>query len=209
MIADRCCRPWVTRAGFFALGLGLSCIGTLAGSIGFVRARSAGHIYAEADVPPAPVALVLGAQVYPDGTPSPFLAARLDVAVRLFQAGRVETILVSGDSDAAEFDESAAMRAYLIDAGMPPDRIVVDSEGFDTFASCLRARQVFGAHRLTVVSQTYHLPRAVATCRALGLEANAVGDDNDGRCSPSWRRGVLRDQLASVKTVVDLMTRRG
>ena len=77
-----------------------------------LRATAADHIYSESDVPTAPVALVLGAKVFPDGTPSPFLTARLDLAKRLYDAGRVEVIIVSGDNDGPEYDEPADARLF-------------------------------------------------------------------------------------------------
>jgi vancomycin permeability regulator SanA len=180
----------------------------LAGSIGYVRLTAAGHLYSENEVPDAPVALVLGAKVYPDGTPSSFLAARLDLAYRLYSAGKVRVVVVSGDKMAKEYNEPEAMRTYLINAGMPAEAIVADYAGFDTYASCARALHTFGVEQLIVVTQSYHLPRAVATCRALGVEATGVGDDTPRRFGRPWIHGVIRDQLACVKTVIDLRTRR-
>ena len=184
-------------------------LAAVAGSVRFVRATAAGHIYMESEVPAAPVALVLGAKVFPDGTPSPFLTARLDLAKRLYDAGRVEMIIVSGDSNAAEYDEPAAMREYLVYAGVPASKVVVDDTGFDTYESCMRARRIFNVSRLIMVTQSYHLPRAVATCRALGVDAMGVGDDLARQHPRSWRRGVVRDQLACLKTVIDLRARPG
>ncbi len=192
---------------YFLAGVGLAGVGLLAGSIGFVRASAAGHIHSEESVPPAPVALVLGAMVYPSGTPSPFLAARLDLAHRLYQAGKVQVVLVSGDNMAPEYNEPAAMRAYLINAGMPAEAVVADYAGFDTYDSCARAKRIFGVQQLVMVTQSYHLPRAVATCRALGVDATGVGDSTL-RHTRAWRRGKVRDQLACVKTVMDLITDR-
>jgi vancomycin permeability regulator SanA len=180
----------------------------LAGSIGYVRFTAAGHLYSEDEVPAAPVALVLGAKVYPNGTPSPYLAARLDLAHRLYSAGKVRVVLVSGDNMAKEYNEPDAMRTYLINAGMPAEAVVTDYAGFDTYDSCARALRIFGVEQLIVVTQSYHLPRAVATCRALGVDATGVGDDRVRRFSRAWIQGVLRDQLACVKTVIDLVTRR-
>jgi vancomycin permeability regulator SanA len=182
-------------------------IGLLAGSVGFVRLTSAAHLHPPESVPPAPVALVLGAQVYPSGTPSPFLAARLDLAHRLYRDGKVRVVLVSGDNMAPEYNEPDAMRDYLISAGMPPEAVIADYAGFDTYDSCARARRIFGVDQLVVVTQGYHLPRAVATCRALGVDATGVGDYTQQN-TRSWRRGSIRDQLACVKTVIDLLTGR-
>ena len=188
-------------------GMGIAGLAAVAGSVRFVRSTAAGHIYAEYDVPKAPAALALGAQVNPDGTPSAFLAARLELAKRLFDAGIVEMIIVSGDHLAPEFDEPAAMRDYLIRAGLPTEKVIADPGGFDTYESCLRAKRTFNLTRLIVVTQSYHLVRAVATCRALGIDATGVGDDSARQHTIAWWRGTIRDQLACVKTVVDLATR--
>ncbi|HZA05981.1 MAG TPA: ElyC/SanA/YdcF family protein [Propionibacteriaceae bacterium] len=195
------------RAALFLAGIGLAGVGLLAGSIGFVRLTSAAHLHTPESVPPAPVALVLGAQVYPSGTPSPFLAARLDLAHRLYRDGKVRVVLVSGDNMAPEYNEPDAMRDYLISAGMPPEAVIADYAGFDTYDSCARARRIFGVDQLVVVTQGYHLPRAVATCRALGVDATGVGDYTQQN-TRSWRRGSIRDQFACVKTVIDLLTGR-
>ena len=188
-------------------GIGIAGLAAVAGSVSFVRSTGTAHIYAEPDVPKAPVALVLGAQVSPDGTPSAFLAARLDLAKRLFDAGIVEMIIVSGDHLAPEFDEPAAMRDYLIRAGLPTEKVIADPGGFDTYESCLRAKRIFHLSRLVIVTQSYHLVRAVATCRALGIDATGVGDDSARQHTIAWWRGAIRDQLACVKTVIDLATR--
>ena len=156
---------------------------------------------------PCPVGLVLGAQVKPDGTPSGFLAARLDLARRLYDAGRIQTIIVSGNHSADEYNEPVAMLNYLTRAGVPADRVITDPGGFDTYQSCLRARQIYGLSQLIMVTQSYHLPRAVATCRALGIDAIGVGDDSARQYRVSWWRGTVRDQLACVKTIADLATR--
>jgi vancomycin permeability regulator SanA len=189
------------------VGIGIAGLVTVAGSASFTRLRAAGYIYAESDVPSAPVALVLGAKVNPDGTPSAFLAARLDLAKRLYDAGLVEMIIVSGDQLAPEFDEPLAMRNYLMMTGLPAEKVIADSGGFDTYESCLRAKRIFNLSQLIIVTQSYHLVRAVATCRALGIDAAGVGDDSARKHTISWLRGTIREQIACVKTVVDLVTR--
>jgi vancomycin permeability regulator SanA len=200
-------RPLLLKFSWLLFGTGIIGLANAAVAVSFVRSAASGHIYTESDVPATPVALVLGAQVNPDGTPSAFLAARLDLAKRLCDAGLVEMIIVSGDHLAPEFDEPAAMRSYLIRAGLPNDRVIADAGGFDTYESCLRAKHIFHLSQLTVVTQTYHLVRAVATCRALGIEAAGVGDDSARQHVIAWWRGAIREQLACVKTVVDLATR--
>ena len=205
-----------TRAGGRWLGIGLATVGAvglgalaaIGGSVAVIRITAAGHSYSASEVPAAPVALVLGAQVYPDGTPSPFLAARLDLAKQLYDAGRVRAILVSGDNMAREYDEPDAMREYLIKAGVPSTQVIADYAGFDTYDSCVRAKKIFGVDELIVVTQGYHLPRAVATCLLVGVKANGVGDFTVRRFFGAWRSGAIRDQLACVKTMIDLLTDR-
>jgi vancomycin permeability regulator SanA len=173
-------------------------------SVKYVRSFASGHLFSVGDVPWAPVGLVLGARVYPDGSPSSFLRGRLDLARILLASGKIERILVSGDHAAKEFDEPAAMRRYLWECGVPEHKIVVDPHGYDTYASCLRARDVYDVTGLTAITQTYHLPRAVGTARALGLDAAGVGDRSVSFRRRAWAQGVIRDQLACVKTVADL-----
>ena len=179
----------------------------------YVRSAARGRIFSEAAAPATPVGVVLGAMVYPDGVPSPFLAARLEVALRLYRSGRVQRLVVSGDSQAPEYDEPGAMRRYLLEAGVPEADVTEDPDGFDTYETCLRARDVYGLHRLTLISQTYHLSRTVGTARLLGLDAIGVGDRSvqvqpSGAPSRSWRWGVLREWIACLKTLRDLQFRR-
>jgi vancomycin permeability regulator SanA len=181
---------------------------TVAGSVLWVRSGADGHLFTEQSVPPAPVALVLGAQVDPDGTPSPFLAARLDLARRLFVAGKVRVLLVSGDNMRHNYDEPSAMRAWLINHGVPDKKIVRDYAGFDTYDSCARAIRIFGVHQLTVVTQSYHLPRAVMLCRRLGLDANGVGDDSVSQFRGPWLTNSTREYGACVKAVYDALSGR-
>jgi vancomycin permeability regulator SanA len=108
---------------------------------------------------------------------------------------------------AEEYNEPEAMRTYLINAGVPAEAVIADYAGFDTYDSCVRALRIFGVTKLIVVTQSYHLPRAVASCRALGIEATGVGDDSV-RHGVAWKRGAIRDQLACAKTVIDLATGR-
>lgn len=187
---------------------GLVGAGTVGGSVAYVRSFARGHLFGVGDVPFAPVGLVLGARVYPDGMPSSFLRARLDLARVLLARGKIERILVSGDHAAPEFDEPEAMRRYLSECGVSDNKIIIDPHGYDTYDSCFRARNVYHLDRLTVITQTYHLPRAVGTARALGLEAAGVGDASARGLRRAWVRGTVRDQLACTKTIVDLATDR-
>jgi vancomycin permeability regulator SanA len=192
-------------AGGIAVVLGLL---TMAGGEIWVRSAAHGRVYSEADVPAAPVALVLGAQVYADGTPSPFLAARLDIAQRLLDAGKVKAILLSGDHSHWNYDEPGDMEVYLIARGVPASKIALDFAGFDTYDSCDRANRIFGVHRAIVVTQSYHIDRAVAVCRDLGVDATGIGDSTVKIYTGPWRRDVIRERGAIVKAVYDVISHR-
>jgi len=130
-----------------------------------------------ADVRPAQAALVLGAYVFPDGRPSTMVEDRLLTAWDLYQAGKVEKILISGDHGRVEYDEVNAMRRFLEAKGVPPEDIFMDHAGFDTYDSMYRARDVFQVHSTVVVTQAFHLPRAIWLARRMGLEADGVVAD--------------------------------
>jgi vancomycin permeability regulator SanA len=207
-------KPWWRRARTWRRAVIVLAVAvlagflTVAGSVLWVRSGADGHLFTEQSVPPAPVALVLGAQVDPDGTPSPFLAARLDLARRLFAAGKVRVLLVSGDNMRHNYDEPSAMRTWLINHGVPDKKIVRDYAGFDTYDSCARAIRIFGVHQVTVVTQSYHLPRAVMLCRRLGLDANGVGDDSVSQFRGPWLTNSTREYGACVKAVYDALSSR-
>lgn len=174
----------------------------------WVSADSRGKVHTLEDAPSAPVALVLGAGLNPDGTPSPFLAGRLEVAAGLYESGRVQVVLVSGDNRVVNYDEPTAMRDWLVERGVPASDVVRDFAGRDTYDSCSRAKRIFGVEQVLVVSQGYHLPRAVTTCRAVGLDAQGVGDWTAQRYPAVWASGARREKLAAIKTVLDLATGR-
>lgn len=178
----------------------------LGGSWAWVRATTAGDRYTAATVPPRDVAIVFGAAVRPDGSPSEFLAGRLDTARALWEAGRVRVIVVSGDNRAKNYDEPTAMRDYLVRGGVPESRVVRDFAGFDSYATCVRARDVFGITGAVLVSQDYHLPRTLRLCRSVGIDAVGVGS-RVGEGTSTWTAGSRREVLADVKAVWEVLTR--
>lgn len=209
MTSLRSVSRWGLRSVTAAAGLLLVGTATLTGLHHWTHSVASDRIYAAGAAPKRPVGLVLGAEVYPNGSPSPFLKARLDLAADLYAADRVEVLIVSGDGTSAANDEPAAMRRYLMSVGVPGERIVQDPAGFDTYDSCVRAQRVYGVDELTIISQTYHLPRALAICHTIGLEAVAVGDESvKAGHTRTWRYGVRREVLANVKAGYDLLTQR-
>ena len=129
-------------------------------------------IYDDPDrVPAAPVAIVFGAGLSPDGSPSPMLADRVDAAVRLYRDGKVRRLLMTGDNSTAGYNEVAAMKQRAVDQGVPPSLVNLDYAGFRTYDSCYRARAIFGVEKAILVTQRYHLPRALFLARSFGIEA--------------------------------------
>jgi vancomycin permeability regulator SanA len=149
-----------------------------------------------------PVALVLGAGLRRDGHPSLLLARRLDIAADLYHRGTVDAVLVSGADD-----EPAAMRTHLLAAGVPDAKIVGDAAGIRTWDSCVRAHEVYGVRSAIVVTQEFHLPRAVALCRAAGIDATGVGDASLQARGLATVYGWLREIPAAVKALGDTLFR--
>jgi vancomycin permeability regulator SanA len=168
-----------------------------------------GHRHDVRDAPAADVVLVLGTTVAPDGQPENRLAGRLATAAELVAGGRARVVLVSGDGGGDSGDETAAMTSYLTGAlGVDPARVVADPSGLDTYDSCIRARDVFGVREALVVTQGYHLSRAVALCRTLGIDTEGVAARCDGCGTALLAEKTARDYVASVKAAWDAVTHR-
>jgi vancomycin permeability regulator SanA len=203
--------PRRLRSRAIRAALWCALVGVLAGfgSAAWTRFEARGRLYTDPEtVPAAPVAIVLGAQVHEDGRPSRFLEARLVLAKRLYDEGRVRALLVTGDHGRWAYDEPGTMRRWLVDHGVPARKVVVDYAGFDTYDSCARARRIFGVRRAIVVTQAFHLPRAVTVCRAVGVDAVGLGDVSVRALPYWWWRGVAREQGACVKAALDVAVRR-
>lgn len=121
--------------------------------------------------------LVLGAGLRGNGTPSTILADRLDCATALYLSGASDRLLMSGDHSRRDYNEVAAMRDYVLPQGVDCEHVFLDHAGFSTYESIYRARDVFAAKRIIIVTQSYHLYRALYIARALGLEAYGVASD--------------------------------
>ena len=119
------------------------------------------------------VALVLGARAWSDTQPGAIFKARLDSAVSLYENNKIEKIIVSGDHGRKSYDEANAGRVYLLSRGISQDDIFLDHAGFDTYDSIYRAKYIFGLDRFIIVSNGFHLPRALLISSSLGIEAGA------------------------------------
>jgi len=151
-------------------------------------------------------ALILGARVYGDGTVSPVLEDRLATGLRLYQEGKVSRLLVSGDHGKDGYDEVNAMRAWLEARGVPPAHVFLDHAGFDTYSSVVRARDVFDARRVVVVTQRFHLPRALYIARELGLVAD--GEPADRRVYRGIVYSEAREIASRTRAFIDVTTHR-
>ena len=191
-------RWWVAAALLLAPAFGPA-------AVVWATTWTAAH-HSAASTPPRPVALVLGAGVGADGRPSPFLDERIGVAVQLYRQGTVKALLMSGDNSRTEYDEVGAMAARAAQLGVPANAIVTDHAGFDTYSSCYRARSVWGVTAAVVVSQPFHVGRAVWLCRSLGVDA--VGAETVSDPVPVTYLGWLREIPAIDKSVVDVVRGR-
>ena len=163
-----------------------------------------------AAVPKRPVAIVFGAGIRADGGLSPMLQDRMDAAIALYKAGKVGKLLVSGDNRFANYNEPGRMYDYAVRRGVPARDIARDYAGRRTYDTCYRAAAVFDVTEAVLVTQRFHLPRAIFTCRNLGV--NSIGFSADRRAylsNPYYR---LRDAFATVRGMVgrqDRPTRAG
>ncbi len=121
--------------------------------------------------------LVLGCSVRPDGTPSPMLAERLDKGVELYKNGIAPKLLLSGDNGQVEYNEVVTMGNYALGKGVPSYDIFLDYAGFSTYESVYRAKEIFQAKKILIVTQKYHLHRALYIAKAMGLDAYGVACD--------------------------------
>jgi len=136
--------------------------------------RYANRIYSPEEldaVPERPIALVFGAGYWKDGRLSDILRDRLDAAIELYRVDRVKKLLFSGDNRVAEYNEPARMREYALSQGVIDEAIVLDYAGRRTYDTCYRARDIFQVREVILVSQRYHLSRALATCSGLNIDA--------------------------------------
>jgi vancomycin permeability regulator SanA len=171
----------------------------------WVTVSASPRVRTVADVPAEPVGVVFGAGLEPDGRPSAYLAHRLDAALALYRSGKVRVLLVTGDNSRVSYDEPDAMRRYLVARGVPASRVVRDFAGFDTWDSCDRARRIFGVRRAVLVSQGFHIRRALALCAAAGIDAYGVGVDE--RHDRTWYYGGVREIAGDAKATGDVLLR--
>ena len=141
--------------------------------------------------------LVLGAGVRENGSPSLMLSDRLNTAIALYETGVCDRLLMSGDHGRVEYDEVNVMKSIAVEAGVPSEYIFMDHAGFSTYDSLYRARHIFQAKRVIIVTQEYHLYRALYVARALGLDALGVAAPGENYYGQTYRE--LREMAARTK----------
>lgn len=144
--------------------------------------------------------MVLGASVTADGTPSSILRDRLDTAVDLYNKGVSSKLLLSGDNGQMVYNEVQGMKNYVLEAGVAEEDIFMDHAGFSTYESVYRAKHIFGVDSMVVVTQTYHLYRALYGCNRLGIEAAGAAADQNSYGGQERRE--VREVLARDKDFV-------
>lgn len=188
----------------------LSAIGIALGLNLYVNLITSSRRYTSASkVAPQPIAIVLGAGIFSDGTPTPMLADRVSAAAELYKQGRVQKLLMSGDNSREDYDEVTAMQDYAVELGVPSEDITLDHAGFSTYESCYRAQKIFGIEQAVIVTQKFHLSRAVYLCNQLDVNAVGLG-------TPDWEiypfRNVmfysLREKFSTLKALWEVHVTR-
>lgn len=170
-------KTWVKRMSVGALALVAFCAVAVFAADAHVRSSTADRILSApeaAALNDVDCVLVLGCGVQPNGEPSPMLADRITQGINLYENGAAPKLLMSGDHGQADYDEVNTMKSIAVEAGVPADDVFMDHAGFSTYESMYRARDVFGAKRVIIVTQEYHLHRALYIANALGLDAYGV-----------------------------------
>jgi SanA protein len=195
--------PRLSRVALVGAGLAVALALLVAAANVYVLLEGDNATSSIADVPKTEVAIVPGALVEPDGKMSAMLAARVTQASRLWHAGKVKKILVSGDHGTWRYDEPDTMREALVRDGVTPRDIFEDHAGFDTWATMVRARNVFGVRKAVVVTQGFHMPRALYLADAEGIDATGLTADLQ-----PWglqgKKSEVREVLSRVKAVADV-----
>ena len=166
-------------------GLGVAALTLLAPRV-YTALKYRAQIYALNDAPTEHVAIVFGAGLRRGGRPTPVLYDRVATAAELYRLGKAGKLLMTGDG--VNNAETVSMRITALEIGVPEKDIVLDPEGLDTYASCYRAKALFGIERALLVTQNFHLPRALFICDGLGLAASGISADRRQylRRSTAW-----------------------
>lgn len=165
-------------------------------------------IFLQEDAPQERVAIVFGAGLRRDGTPTAVLRDRVETGANLYFDGKVEKLLMSGDNQVIEYNEPEAMRQYAISLGVPDNAIVLDYAGRRTYDTCYRAKAIFGVNTALLVTQKFHLPRALFLCNALGVKAKGIEANNNYYLKRSQLIWNIREQFATLSAFIDIFVEK-
>lgn len=166
---------------------------------------AAPRTYTEEDVAATRVAIVFGAGLLRDGSAGPVLSDRMLTAVNLYNAGKVEKILISGDNREIYYNEPEAGRQYALERGVPDDDIVLDYAGRRTYDTCYRAKHIFGVDEAILITQEFHMPRALTLCNWFGVDSVGVEADNRYFLKRSRAWWNFRETFAVFQAAWDLL----
>jgi len=166
-------------------------------------------IYTLQSVPDRPVAIIFGALIYGNHSLSGMLADRVEAGAELYHAGKVKALLLTGDNHIDGYNEPEAMRQYALTLGVPDSALVLDYAGFRTYDSCYRARDIFKVAKVILVTQAFHLDRALLICNSLGIDAVGVAADEmrpGGYETHTLLMSQLREFPSTVLSVINLLS---
>jgi SanA protein len=198
-------RRWPRLSKVALIGAGLAIVlGLLVAAANvYVLVEGEDSTSSIADVPKTEVAIVPGALVQPNGKMSGMLGDRVEQALRLWRAGKVEKILVSGDHGSWKYDEPDTMRQALVNGGVPPRDVFEDHAGFDTWQTMERARSIFGVRQAVVITQGFHMPRALFLAEQAGIDATGLVSDLH-RYGYQEKKSEVREVLSRLKALYDV-----
>lgn len=160
--------------------------------------------YPVADAPKERIVIVFGAGLTHSGNPTPILVDRVMAAAQLYFDGKVDKILLSGDNSRVNYNEPGAMQRYAISLGIPKDVLVLDYAGRRTYDTCYRAKYIFQIDEALLITQNFHLPRAMLTCNALGIKVIGVSADLRKYHLSSLIPWQIRETLANFTALLDI-----
>ncbi|MGA2489660.1 MAG: ElyC/SanA/YdcF family protein [Anaerolineales bacterium] len=163
-----------------------------------------GRTYATSGVPARRVAIVFGAGLWRNGSPTPVLADRVTTAANLYFAGKVEKLLMSGDNRFVSHNEPEAMRQLALSLGVPNEAIVLDYAGRRSYDTCYRARAIFNVNQAILVTQAFHMPRVIYLCNHLGVDSIGIESDLRIYRKSSMLYWSMRELLATTAAIWDI-----
>lgn len=194
-----------TRIILAFLLFGFACGSILIGIVIYVASSQSDRIYSNVeDVPQHNVAIIFGARVRANGTLTPLLQDRVDGGIALYTSNRVSKLLMTGDNGSIYYDEVTAMKQYAISQGIPEYDIVLDYAGLDTYDSCYRAYAIFNVQDAVLVTQRYHMSRALYACNNLGVSSDGLAIEDFSRYPNLRLKYSLREYAASIKAWYDV-----